>query len=43
MFSGIFQPLRRLGLIVPPRLEMDIPAVCMKGLRGAVLSPFGLI
>ena len=28
---------------VPPQLEMDIPAVCIKGLQGALLSTLGLI
>ena len=28
--------------IVPPQLEMDIPAVCLKGLWGGELSPLGL-
>jgi hypothetical protein len=28
---------------VPPQLEMDNPAVCIKGLGGGVLSPLGLI
>ena len=28
---------------VPPQLEMDIPAVCIKGLEGCVFSPLGLI
>jgi hypothetical protein len=27
---------------VPPQLEKDIQAVCIKGLGGGVLSPFGL-
>jgi site-specific recombinase XerD len=30
-------------LVVPPQLEMDNPAVCIKGLGGGVLSPLGLI
>ena len=29
--------------LVPPQLEMDIPAVCIKGLQGALLSTLGLI
>jgi len=28
---------------VPPQLEMDIPAVCIKGLQGALLSTLWLI
>ena len=28
---------------VQPQLEMDIPAVCIKGVQGAVLFPLGLI
>ncbi len=27
----------------PPQLKMDIQAVCIKGVQGAVLSPLGLI
>ena len=30
-------------VIVPPQLEMDSRAVCIKGVQRAVLSPFGLV